>query len=556
MKNKRKKVMVIGLDGCTFDILLPMIEKGILPNLERLIKKGTSGPLESTIPPLSHAAWTTFQTGKNPGKHGIFDFFRNDPSTNTYTAINSTFLNIETFWERLSRLGRSVGILNFFFTYPPKEVNGYVISGRETPSEKMDYTSPSSLKEEILRVEPDFEVNQYVNRVSQSKYFLRKVPGFLKCQERVNSYLIEKYPTDLFMNVFPMPDIIQHHFWKYIDPSHPLYEKKKARKYYPLIEEIFQTLDEIVEKRVEGIDEDTVVIIMSDHGFGGIHKKVHLNRWLMKENLLSLRKERSTKEAKFSILKSLLNIIKKCDKILAPLDIFGFRRKLRVTMRKKRNFLPRPNIIDWSKTKAYVGRISENGIHCNVSGREKNGIISSNEEYENVRNHIISGLRELRDPQTGQTVFSQVHKREDIYEGEYIQYAPDIIYETAGKPYEIVDKLFGEDIFCDIEEHETTGKHNPDGIFIVYGKDIIKGGTVQGTNICDLAPTILYMMGEKVPIDMDGKVLKDIFADQFLSGKPVNYDESDISRQKSAEKLFNREETAEIEQRMKDLGYL
>ena len=554
MKYKGKKVIVIAFDGCTFDILLPLIEKGLLPNFKRLIKEGTSGKLRSTVPPLSHAAWTTFYSGKNPGKHGILDFFRKDPVTNTYIPINSTFLNVETFWERLSRNGKSVSVLNFFFTYPPKEVNGYIITGRETPSDEVDYTYPPTLKQEILHLEPDFEIIPYVNRVSQTKYFLRKVLVFLKRQKRINSYLLDKYQTDLFMDYFSMPDIIQHHFWKHMDPSHPLHDKKKSQKYIRLIEKIFQMLDGIVGERIERIDENTLVFIISDHGASGIHKKVYLNRWFMNENLLSLKNDIKQKK-KSVLLKNTISLTRKLDKFLASYDIYGFRRALRVRMRKKRDLHSHQNMIDWSKTKAYAGRISEHGIYCNLKGREKHGIVSPGEEYEELRNYVISRLLELKDPQTGQKVFSHVHKREDIYKGEYVQYAPDIIFETADTPYEILDKISGEDIFYDVEKHETTGKHHPDGILIVYGKDI-KKGSVHGANICDLAPTILYSMGEKVPVDIDGKVLQDIFEDQFIINNPIRYDESIVDRQDSEKKLFGHEETVEIEQRLKDLGYL
>lgn len=555
MKYQGKKVMVIGLDGCTFDVLGPLIEKGILPNIERLIKEGTSGKLRSTIPPLSHAAWSTFQTGRNPGKHGVFDFFRNNPETNTYTPINSTFLNTETFWERLSAKGRSVSVLNFFFTFPPKKVNGSIIAGRETPSEDAEYTHPPELKEEILKAEPAFEVNPYVKRVSQSKYFLRKVPLYLESQERVNSYLISEHPTDLFMNVFPMPDIIQHHFWKHLDPSHPLHNKKKARKFMPMIEKVFMTLDEIIGKRIEGIDEDTVVMIMSDHGFCSIHKKVHLNRWLINEGLLTLR-NREKRNARFALLKGVINIIKKCDKFLASYDVFGLRRSLRVATRKKRNVLTRRKMIDWTGTKAYVGRISENGIHINLKGRDSEGIVSDGVEYEKLRDTIISGLYELKDPQTGEKVFSGVHKREDIYNGEYVKHAPDIIYETNDTPYEIVDKLLGDEMFYNVDEYETTGKHYPDGIFIVYGKCIAKGRNIEGANIGDLAPTILFIMDEDVPTDIDGKVLKDIFEDQAIADKEVRYDKTSVEHHDSDKKIYTRDETVEIEQRMKDLGYM
>ena len=77
MRQRTSKVLVIGLDGATFDLMLPWIEAGELPTLGRMLSEGSSGPLRSTYPPVTAAAWSTFMTRKNPGKHGIYGFFRN-----------------------------------------------------------------------------------------------------------------------------------------------------------------------------------------------------------------------------------------------------------------------------------------------------------------------------------------------------------------------------------------------------------------------------------------------------------------------------------------------
>ena len=193
------KVMVIGIDGATFDVLTPLINEGKLPHLEALIREGTSGNLKSTIPPLSSAAWSTFQTGMYPGKHGVFDFYRNNHSELTFDPANSTFLKAKTLWEILSDKGKKVGVINLLFTYPPREVNGFIITGKETPGEDKDYTFPSSLKKEILQFDPKYKVEPFSN-ISRDKNFLKAVPVRLMRQERVNQFLLKKYQVDCFMN--------------------------------------------------------------------------------------------------------------------------------------------------------------------------------------------------------------------------------------------------------------------------------------------------------------------------------------------------------------------
>ncbi|MBI4838806.1 MAG: alkaline phosphatase family protein, partial [Nitrospirae bacterium] len=170
MDHKKIKVMVIGIDGATFDVINPLISRGKLPNLKQLIDNGASGQLKSTMPPLSPAAWSTFQTGKNPGKHGVFDFFRNSPGEHGYLPVNSTFLKSKTLWEILSDYGKRVGVLNIMFNYPPREVNGFIVSGKETPSEESEYTFPPSLKNELLQVDPKYEAEPF-KRVSKTGKF-------------------------------------------------------------------------------------------------------------------------------------------------------------------------------------------------------------------------------------------------------------------------------------------------------------------------------------------------------------------------------------------------
>lgn len=553
MVSHSKKVMIIGLDGCTFDILNPLIEQGKLPNIASLISNGVSGKLRSTVPPVSAAAWTSFQTGNKPGKHGIFDFFRNCPENYSYTPVNSTFIKTQTFWEHLSNRGKSAGVVNFLFTYPPKKINGFIISGHQTPSESVDYTYPIELKEEILKFEPKYQVNPF-KRIAQSKKFLRDVPDKLMIQERVNSYLINNYSMDLFMNMFAVPDIIQHHFWRHMDSTHPLYSDKEAQKYMPLIEKIFQTIDDIIGQRINNIKDDTNIIIMSDHGGCGVSKIVQINRWLQYKNLLNLKNESPTIKGRFfnKIWKQIMSL----DRLFAKLDIWGLREQLKLATREKRMSFSKRMNIDWSKTKAYSGRIAEEGIFLNLRGREEQGIVNPDKEYEKIRDFLISNLQELKDPQSGNKIFKNVDRRENVYAGPYVHYAPDIILETADSMYQVSDNLLGENIFEDVKKLRITGKHHPEGILIAYGEGIKKGSSIQEAHISDLAPSILYMMGEKVPADMDGKVLVDLFEEHILQECPISYDKSSKSKSESKELKFNQDEARVIEDRLKDLGYL
>ncbi len=550
MDNKKIKVMVIGIDGATFDVINPLISRGKLPNLKHLIDNGASGQLKSTMPPLSPAAWSTFQTGKNPGKHGVFDFFRNSPGEHGYLPVNSTFLKSKTLWEILSDYGKSVGVLNIMFNYPPRKVNGFIVSGKETPSEESEYTYPPSLKKELLRVEPKYEAEPF-KRVSKTRKFLKDVPVRLNRQEKINSYLFKKYSPDFFTNLFAIPDVVHHIFWKYIDPSHPHYHEKESRMYLPLIEKCYQTLDDIIGRRLKMIDEDTVVIIMSDHGGGPLHRFIQLNRWLEQCGLLVLKNKH-----KGSNLSFVRKLMKRLMHYALMHDDSGFLKKLRFKTMGKRMALAQ-SAIDWSQTKAFAGRSSEHGIYCNLKGREKDGIVNP-DDYEELRRTIISQLSEITDPYTGQKIFEKIYRREELYSGPYVSYAPDIVLGFGNNPYEPGDALTGDEIIENVKSDGFSGMHRPDGILIACGNNIKKGSALHGAAICDLAPTILYAMGLKIPADMDGKVLYDIFEPFFTDKNPAEYDQASTGNAAPGEKELNYtgNDTEEIAKRLKSLGYI
>lgn len=546
------KVMIIGIDGCSLCVIERLISEGYLPNFAKLLKNGVAGKLRSTTPPASPSAWTTLQTGKDPGKHGIFDFFRNRAGAEGYDPVNSTFVKSETFWQRLSGAGKKIGVVNFLFTYPPRPVNGFIVTGKETPSEDVQYTYPESLKGEILDRFPKYKVEPF-KRISQSEVFLRNVPGKLAVQETVNSYLLKQYPSDLFMNMFSMPDVIQHVFWRHMDPDHPRHDKTEAKRYYPLIVKVFSKLDEIIGSRLESIDDDTTLVVLSDHGGCGVNRVVQMNQWLRMNGFLFLNENALSSRG---ISRILWRQIREFDRFLGRLDVFGLRRWLKYRTREKRRLYSMGSMVDWSRTMAYAGRPSESGIYCNLRGREKNGIVSPGKQYEELRQQLIDSLLQIRDPENGNKIFKNVRRREEIFDGPYVKYAPDILWETGDLPYQEGDKFLCDSFFEDVTGDDLTGKHHPEGILIVYGSGIKKGAVVQGAHLRDIAPTVLYMMGEKVPADMDGKVLLNLFAEDIVDTRPVVFDEEGIFKDVDDELIYDSEQTAEVEKRLKDLGYL
>lgn len=551
-----KKVMVIGFDGCSFDMINPLIHQGKLPNFASLIKGGVYGKLRSTIPPLSGPAWATFQTGKNPGKHGIFDFFRNTHENYTFTPINRTFLSAETLWDIISRQGKRVGVMNALFCYPPKEVNGFIISGKETPGEDKSYTYPPSLKSEILSFEPNYKIEPF-DQVSHNRRFLRHIVDSLNMQEKVNRYLLEKNPCDFSMTFFAIPDVINHVFWSHIDPAHPNHSPKKAKLFLPLIDKCYQTLDAIVGERMRMLDEDTTLIIMSDHGAGPLHKTIQLNKWLRDHGLFVLN-EKLSHQRRVNPAVMLNHAVRFLINALTKIDRFGFRRKLSLKTRQWRKSTASARLIEWSKTKAYAGRTGEYGIHINLKGRQSSGIVDPNGEYETIRTFIISNLSKVTDPQTGEKIFRRIYRREEVYQGESVTHAPDLILDFGDAPYLPGDGLLAGELLEKVPGHGLSGMHRDHGIFIATGGRLQKGKEIEGINMCDLAPTILYMMGLNIDREMDGKVLVDIFETAFREEQPLNYEDggSEHTDDSDKELVYTGEENESVKKKLESLGYL
>jgi predicted AlkP superfamily phosphohydrolase/phosphomutase len=556
MADERNRVLVIGLDGVTFDLLKPWVDAGELPTFKQLMQHGVSGSLLSTTPPLSPLAWMSFATGKNPGKHGIFDFTKRAPDSYDITIVNSEDVEGDTLWEIISKSGRKVGVINVTVTYPPREVDGFLVSGMLTPSLESNFAFPEDLRMELKKIVGTyrFDVEEEFGD-GREDIFLKDLYRVTEVREKATLHLMKKFDWDFFMVMFYGTELVQNKFWSYMDPTHPNHDLEKFEKYGDTILRFFQRIDLALSKILQHIDEKTTVIIMSDHGHGPLHKVLYVNRWLMELGLLSF-KGNILVQVKKWLCRHNLPI-----RIYHVLEKLGLGR-LRTTVSLRRqidivNAFLSFRDVDWSKTKAYShGHIGR--IFLNLKGREPNGIVEPGEEYNEVRNLIIRELHELSDPETGEKVVDQVFTNEEIYAGPEVAEAPDIVFLMKDMTYIAEygsfgfhsDSLFGQPILMD------SGAHKPEGILIVNGENVNRGKTLSDSRILDVAPTILYMMGIPVPSDMDGQVLTGIFSEDYLNAHPVEYAEEVLPARKAKPLAYSEKEKEQIKERLKRLGYL
>ena len=546
------RLLVVGLDGATFDVMRPLLVQGRLPNLKRLIAEGASGELRSVIPPVSAPAWSTFMTGVNPGKHGIFQWRTYDPKNYSCLdekVITATGLAGTTFWDIVGATGHEVGIITVPVTYPPWEVNGVMLSGYPCPDTKRNFTFPPEYGE-ALSESYNLSVDHYLHASEED--ILVAGLDLLERRTSLAIRMIEEERLDLCVLVLGEIDRAQHDFWKYTDRSFPAYRSASPR-FRNAIAQHYEVCDQQVGRLLERIDEGTTVIIMSDHGAGPHPAKYfYTNSWLKDLGLLTLEGEYPSSTDRW--LQQLIRAIR---------EVLPFEERLRrllpakVVQRVRQISLGVSNV-DWSRTKAYRFPMyhSAEGVEINLRGRQPKGIVEPGREYEELRERIIRSLREAVDPESGQPVALEVYRREELYSGPYAEIAPDIIFLTQ-EEYKAEGGI--EESYCGpVPLHtleKNNGLHRMGGIFIAYGNNIARRVKVEGAELVDLAPTILYTLGMAIPEDMDGRILLEIFEPSFVASQKPCSSEA-LSRERRAAQGLTAEEEEEIKDKLRGLGYL
>ncbi|RJP25485.1 MAG: hypothetical protein C4520_02460 [Candidatus Abyssobacteria bacterium SURF_5] len=565
---RKKKVVVIGVDGATFDIISPMIKKGRLKNFARLLKESAHGTLVSTIPPNSSVAWSSFMTGKKPGKHGVYFFMEKKPNSYARPVISAKSIKAKTLWNLLSEQGKRVIVVNVPVTYPPEKVNGFLVGGLLTPSPMSVFTHPPELHMELIAALGDYPIDTdavdvFLNTGDEVLAYQSMVHGTRKVHEAAK-LLMSKNAWDFAMVMFSITDKVAHVAWKYTIPEYQKQFPEKCAKFRGLIETSYELVDDLIGDIISTLDEDTSVIIMSDHGFGPIHEKFYVNRWLRDEGLLVLKKGGSFRLSPLRALRNFL-VGPLMRKILGE-RIVGMLSRIRARnlkfLKPARDATEAPPVIDWTRTRAYSSWTGgEEVIYLNVKGREPEGIVASGEEYERLRDEIIRKLQNLRD-HDGERVVEKAYRREEIYAGPCMELAPDIQFVTRATAILPRGELFGKPIFEKPADF-SPAIHRMNGIFFMRDRNAKKGAGIQDAHIEDMAPTIMHLLGLPVPEDMDGKVIAEAFQNDFLSDhpiifKPVRVEEGDhvFAAESEPGDGTPAEEEADIRRRLKGLGYI
>ena len=569
------KVLVIGLDGGTYSVLEPLAKEGIIPNLARMMETGAKGILRSTVPPISAPAWATFQTGKNPGKHGLFNFFdfadggfRSSHDFRNSRVVNHASIGSSTVYDYLSQGGKEVISVNIPLTYPVPAVPGQLIGCWLTPPGAKSYTHPPELAAELpdYRIDQDFGEGMYAVTPSgkelDSEYLFDDLFDILEKRADAMVQLLTQKSWDAAMICFTETDRLHHYFWRAINPEYPKYHSDKVTRERERFKALYARLDERIGDLMAAAGDDTNVVIMSDHGFDAPPlKRYNLSHWMMEKGWLvpgggSSGDGPPTKGGDGSEAAPTTRTSSPWFRMGRVLWQKWVPDAVREQVYAKVGYNPTPTGVDWQRTRAWSFGVNNNlGAVCiNETDASGEGCVAKGAELEALTKEIIEGLTTLTDPTTGQLVVQEVYRREEIYDGPYLERFPHVLY-LLNPAYEADMEsgfvIANERVPKAIPYPNGRGNHRPEGICIATGPDIVPGDKSEYP-LASIMPTVLHLVGLPVPEDVDGPVMTD-----YLST-----DRQDVTQGPS--KSWNAgdqveptaEEVESLQEKLRQLGYM
>jgi len=557
-KRLGRRVLVVGWDGASWDLVQQWMDSGDLPTLRDLYKSGGGGPLRSVLPVLSPSAWASFATGVDPGGHGVFDFVQRTPGSYRLRPVTSLDIQAPSLWQLASQAGKRVVVLNVPLTFPPQPVNGVLVCGLGTPEGQV-FTYPRELTRRLK--EKGYRVNRtYYFQPGAERRFLDDVYSHTTELLNMAKDFIVREPWDLFVVVFRDCDEITHFFWKHMDTSHPQHAPEDEA-FSDTIRAFYRTLDHATKELLEAAGSDTNTLVMSDHGSGPLYRDVYLNEWLRQEGFLSTQDAKSPGPQQ--VMRSLGLTRAGVSRALQRAGLGRLERLLHHRARGLAAVLPAtlrvsfPEVIDWTRTLAYsYGYHGQ--IYLNVRGREPQGIVDPGAEYLETRNRLAARIREMVDPADGLPVATEVLTVEEAYHGPWLHAAPDLTvvmrnlsyitrhgYEFGSRPGRVFE----------LPATFESGSHRIEGILLCGGPDLERRLGGSGFSILDLAPTILDLLGVPRAEWMEGRTLsgrvgRDADSAQASTKMPIR------AASTLGDSGLTPAEEREIMDRLRDLGYL
>lgn len=523
--NTHTKIVLIGFDGLEWSIIEELIKEGKMPTFARLIQDGVCGNLRIFDKASSPMLWTSLATGKGPELHGIHGHVIYEDNKYEPVPPRSYHRKVKALWNMLSDNGKKVGVIKYFATWPSEEIYGFIVPDTSRFSNLDDIdVFPNNLDNELNSI-----IKSYNIKYSETKDFFEKEANYINVNldtlSAITKYLYLKFNKnlDLLMVYTRETDFAQHWFWKFMEPEyfqHPVWglNSENIKKYGSYIKDMYQKVDEMVKEIIKYIDGNTIVIICSDHGFQ------------RRPNLVVC--------------------LDKLNKLLEVIGFLAFRDDVRTQN------------IDFSKTKAYHHPVEFERppyalISINTKGRKPQGIVEPGEEYSRVKRRLIDILSKLKVVETNEKLFNNVSEV-SIEEADITVSIKENI-DLLQQHVKIKGRTYPLNTFYTF--YDFSGDHkNHKGVLIICGKNIEKGKLIDDAHICDVTPTILYLLGLPTATDMQGQVLMRAIKEDFLKANPIKYISTYESKETKNEEPYSKSASEPIDsqqlEKLKSLGYV
>jgi predicted AlkP superfamily phosphohydrolase/phosphomutase len=497
--------VIFGVDGLTFRILHPLMERGELPNFRKLQEQGCEAVLESKYPPLTPPAWTSLSTGVKPARHGVYDYwvYAGERQRGVKRGVNvqTQRRGEKAIWNILSEYGKRVLVINIPATYPPEAINGTMVSGYLTPGTAVDFTYPTAFKEELFRIAPRYRL---VPGAEYEKLRLKLRVGpmvdvlldMTEQRTRLIMHLMKEQPWDFCYLAYVCADRLQHQLWEEAISLDP-----RTNRYY-------QMLDDALGQVLDMLGPDDALFVVSDHGFRGHNSYFDINEYLYRKGLLALSPgviSARRKAGRASALKHTANRLglrPLARKIKRSLKAAGVWENAGVDATR-----PMLEAMDWDQTLAYVPSFS------GFQGGYADMFLSAGMTADRVAD-LCADLKGQRDPKNGKPLIDAIYTTEVFGTGPFAPREPHLLLLAQdGVTFRM--ELGNERIWEDIGK--TFGSHHKDGVLYAYGANFKRGFKANNAEIFDVVPTLLHSMGLPFPYRFDGRVLDEL----FVEGQPV-----------------------------------
>lgn len=514
--------IVVGIDGAGFHLLEKWLDDGTLPTLSKYAETGHAERIRSTYPPVTCPAWRCYSTGVNPGKHGVFWWENVDRETGTFSILTGADFMAPSVWDYLGQADLTSSIINMPTTFPPEEIEGWMVSGGGGVDGK-EFTHPPELQAEL---EERFDYRVFASGTSSNigdhPERVDEVLDIIDTRFDAADYLRDEHGPDFLSLTIFYSNVFHHFFW---DDD--------------VTKRVWQHID---QRLSEFVDDDDNLLIISDHGSNPIHHEFNINTWLEQEGYLVTTEAVSDQLYRAGLTR---------DRVTGLVDKLGLKNTLK-------RFLPRSVV---SKFPAEDGTVSGHGkaekIDWDASTAMASGqgpvyvLAEDSAERERIRDELIEKLSGVKTPD-GRPIANDIFAAEEVYSGPYVTDGPDLVIDQ-GENIHISGHIGADELFN--QPADWVAENHRDGVLFAHGPDVSDTGTFsEQPRIYDVAPTILHWFDQTVPEHMDGRVLTEIFDDDSEPGqRPV---ETAERGNVSPAHASGDDDQEQMRERLQDLGYL